>query len=141
MNMMTGQVLDQYRKTGLQGVVEAASPHELIRMLMDGALTRIASAAGNLRRGEVAAKGENISRAIAIIEGLRTALEAQPDSDVAANLELLYDYMNRMLLTANLHNDPHLLAEVEHLLSGLRDTWLEVGQPSVQPSAVAAGAD
>jgi flagellar protein FliS len=121
-------MLRQYRNTGLEGVVESASPHELVRLLMDGALTRIASAAGNTRRNEVARKGENISRAISIIEGLRTSLAHDAGGEVAANLEDLYEYMVRQLALANVRNDADGLMEVETLLSGLRDAWFQIGE-------------
>ncbi|NNM01577.1 MAG: flagellar protein FliS, partial [Gammaproteobacteria bacterium] len=40
-----------------------------------------------------------------------------------ANLDQLYDYMNRQLVFANLHNDVEKLNEVYELLGEIRAGW------------------
>jgi flagellar protein FliS len=70
--------LNQYSQVAVQSGISAGSPHRLIQMLMDGALERIATAKGHMERGEVAAKGEQISWAISIVEGLRVSLDHKP---------------------------------------------------------------
>ena len=129
----------QYRNMGLQGVVEQASRHELVRMLMDGGLDRIAAARGQMQRGDNAAKGASIGRAIGIIDGLRASLDADSGGDIAANLDRLYDYMVRRLTLANVNNDVEPLDEVQQLLAQIRDAWLEVGATAADtaPAAVA----
>ena len=89
--------LRQYGQVGAQSGVESASPHWLIQMLMEGALSRIAKAGANIKRREIALKGENISWAISIIEGLRSSLDHSHGGEIAGNLERLYDYMIRRL--------------------------------------------
>ena len=61
--------------------------------------------------------------------------------ELAANLDALYDYMGRMLLQANLHNDEAKLDEVAELLVGLRESWVQIDpagaavpEPSAPPS-------
>ena len=139
MSFKATAALSQYQNTGLQGVVEQASRHELIRMLMDGGLDRIAAARGQMERGEHAAKGTSISRAIGIIEGLRTSLDADAGGEIAANLDQLYDYMVRRLALANVNNDVAPLDEVRELLEKIRDAWLEIGARASEnaPHAVA----
>ena len=100
MNPSNYSALRQYRTMGLQGVVDEASPHELVRLLLDGGLARVAAAKGQIARREVAAKGESIGRAIGIIEGLRTSLDREAGGAVANQLESLYDYMVRRLAVA-----------------------------------------
>jgi flagellar protein FliS len=92
-------------------------------MLLDGALSRIASARGHMERGEIAAKGECISRGIEIIAGLRGTLDHDRGGELADRLESLYEYMGRRLLQANLHNDPGALDEVAGLLRPIKEAW------------------
>jgi flagellar secretion chaperone FliS len=132
MNFVNNHAASQYRTMGLQGVVDEASPHELVRRLLEGGMARIAAAKGQMERGEVAAKGESIGRAIGIIEGLRTSLDRTTGADVANNLENLYDYMVRRLVVANVRNDVAVLDEVEALLGQVCDGWSAIGP---QPSA------
>ena len=66
------QDLGQYQASGLQSVVEEASPHQLIQMLLDGGMDRIATARAQIAQGDIAGKGLSIGRAIAIVDGLRS---------------------------------------------------------------------
>jgi flagellar protein FliS len=137
MTTANNNALREYRTMGLQGVIDEASPHELVRLLLEGGLARVAVAKGQIQRGEVAAKGESIGRAISIIEGLRTSLNQEVGGDIAGNLESLYDYMVRRLSIANVRDDTAVLEEVEGLLEQVRDGWAAIGP---QPGEAALGA-
>jgi len=115
--------LRRYGKVSVDTEVESASPHRLIQMLMEGALSRITAAKAHLARGEVAQKGERIGLAISIIEGLRTSLDHDAGGDIAANLDDLYRYMTARLLEANAHNDAEKLDEVGSLLLRVKEGW------------------
>ena len=83
----------QYKSVGNQSGIENASPHRLIQMLLDGALDRINSAKGAIKRGDIQSQGTNISSAISIIGGLQSSLNMEKGGEIAANLDNLYDYM------------------------------------------------
>ena len=129
-----------YAKVGIETGVIAATPHKLIVMLFDGAITAISNAIQNLETGNIAAKGQSISKAIAIIEnGLRASLDKKIGGDIALSLDALYEYMSQQLLQANLTNDPKILNEVRDLLKDLKATW-EAIAPTKQPVAETAPA-
>jgi flagellar secretion chaperone FliS len=113
--------------------VGSASPHEVVRMLLNGALDRIAVAKGSMQRNDFAAKGMAVGKAISIIAGLRKALDHQGGGEIAANLELLYDYIERRLAEANRVNDVSMLDEVANLLGNVRSGW-----ESIPPDVIAA---
>ena len=115
--------LQQYRKVGAQTGVEAATPHRLIQMLLEGALEKINLAKGYMQRNEVSLKGSHISWAISIIDGLRMSLDKEGGGEIAENLDSLYDYMGRRLLEANLNNDVAMLDEVSGLLLEIKSAW------------------
>lgn len=119
--------VNEYRRVGLETGVSAASPHKMVEMLYDGAIRYLRDAAKHMQRHDTAAKGEAISRAIAIIEqGLSGTLDRERGGSLAERLFALYDYMSRRLLMANLRNDAGALAEVEALLAELRDAWMQI---------------
>jgi flagellar protein FliS len=120
--------IEQYQKTGVQGSIETATPHRLIQMLMEGALSKVASARGFMARGDIAKKGEHISWAMSIIDGLRLSLDKSVGGDIAQNLDDLYDYINRRLLQANLHNKPEYLDEITALLTEIKSGWDAISQ-------------
>lgn len=117
----------EYRKVGVQTGVENASPHKLIQMLIDGAIEKVQLARGYMERREIARKGETISWAMAIIDGLRSSLDMKAGGDIANNLDALYEYMLRRLTEANVANDVAMLDEVVKLLNELREGWNGIG--------------
>lgn len=115
--------IDEYTRLALRTDIETASPHRLILLLMDGALDKLRAARTALARGNIAAKGSNITWAMSIIDGLRASLNHERGGQIAANLDALYDYMIRTLVTANLHNDDTKIGEVERLMGEIRGGW------------------
>lgn len=118
--------LAAYRSVAAHSGVDAADPHRLVTMLMDGALERLASARGAMEHGETEAKSRLIHRAVAIVEELRASLNTQAGGEVAANLADLYDYCGRQLVRANLENRGELLDEVGSLLREIRGAWVQI---------------
>lgn len=119
------EALKQYRQLGIESEVNTASPHRLIQMLFDGAISKLATAQGALDRGDLATKGESLSRAISIIAGLRSSLDLST-GEIAENLDRLYEYMNIRLLEASVQKDAQKIAEVSQLLKTLKSGWDEI---------------
>jgi flagellar protein FliS len=112
-----------YKNVGAYGNLAEASPHKVVQIMLDAVLARLAEATGHLERGEVAAKGEKIGKALAIIEALVLGLDKQRGGELAENLERLYDYAARTLLKGNLENRADLLKEVASLLREIKLGW------------------
>jgi len=116
--------------------VESASPQQLIIMLYDGALKSVFAAKAAIARGDVAARGAALSKAILIIdEGLRAALNLQSGGEIAQNLMALYDYISTRLLHANVKADVQSVDEAARLLGELKQAW-EVLEQRERPPAV-----
>lgn len=126
MNIAARQNAVNSYKSGVTVGIEEASPHQLIQMLFDGCLQRMAVAKGAIQHQEIAIKGENISRAISILGGLRDSLDLS-QGEIATNLDRLYDYMERRLLEANLKNDELIIDEVSSLLRDVKSAWDSIG--------------
>ena len=121
------KALKQYQQVSTESGVAYASPHRLIQMLMEGAFERIATAKGCIQRQDISGKGEQIGKAIDIIGGLRDGLNMDAGSDLAANLDALYDFMQQRLLEANLRSDAAILDEVADLLRPIKEGWDAIG--------------
>jgi flagellar protein FliS len=126
----TSQGIGQYQSVGNYAAVSAADKLRLVQLMMQGAQDRIARAKGHLMRGEISGKGEQIGRAIQLIDGLRASLDRTEGADIAANLDRLYDYMMRRLLQANLQDDAAGLDEVSSLLGEVKGAWEDVVRQS-----------
>lgn len=122
-----------YAQVSVESGVMGASPHQLIVMLFDGALSALLRARILMNQGNIADKGLAISKAINIIDnGLKNGLNHEQGGEIADNLAALYDYMKRRLMQANLHNDLAALDEVSGLLENIADAWRQIG-PNYQP--------
>ncbi|SFU07088.1 flagellar protein FliS [Kosakonia arachidis] len=117
-----------YAQVGVESAVLSASPHQLVVLLFDGALSAMKRAAILIEQGDIPGKGRALSHAINIItNGLRAGLNHEDGGEISANLDSLYEYMTRRLLQANLHNDLSAIDEVSKLLSNIADAWKEIG--------------
>lgn len=124
--MNAHSAVNQYQSIGNQSEAMDASPHRLIQMLMEGALDRIAIAKGAMQQQDVELKGERISSAISIMEGLRASLNKDAGGEISANLDNMYEYMARRLMEANLKNDVEMLDEVADLMRKIKSGWDEI---------------
>lgn len=128
-----------YAKVGVETGVVAASPHKLIVMLFDGALTALAVALQHMQTGSIAGKGQAISKAIAIIDsGLRASLNKEAGGEIAQSLDALYEYMSTRLMTANLENRPEMIEEVQRLLKDLKGAWEAIDPAAAAPAQALA---
>ncbi len=141
MSAAARNALDAYSQVGVEVDVATASPHRLILLLFDGALKAVTKARFYMGNTEISAKGEAISKAIAIIdEGLRLSLDVKAGGELAENLGSLYEYMCHRLLQANLKNDINALDEVTRLLTELRGAWASIEKlPEVSGAAAVGG--
>lgn len=120
------EALKQYRQLGIESEVSNASPHRLIQLLFEGALGRLAAAQGAIERGDKAAKGELLGKAISIVGGLRSSLDMSA-GELSERLDQLYEYINLKLLEASAQNDVDKVNEAIQLLKTIKSGWDEIG--------------
>ncbi|TCL02284.1 flagellar export chaperone FliS [Sodalis ligni] len=123
-----------YASIGLESSVMSASPHKLITLLFDGALSALAKADIYMEQGNTVAKGNALSNAINIISnGLKVGLDMEKGGELSRNLAELYDYFCRKLIQVNLHNDRDLLKQIRQLLADIADAWKHISPDTAQP--------
>lgn len=112
-----------YNNVGAVSGVEDADPHMLIQMLIDGAIEKTNKAKYFMREKKIEQKGQHVSWAISIINGLQASLDIKKGGDIAANLNDLYDYCTHALIQANAENDVEKLDSVIGVMNDIRDGW------------------
>jgi len=112
----------QYQKTEVQ----CGTPLELVVKLYDGAIANVAKARDAMARGDLVAKRDGISRALAIIAELQSSLDVKQGGQIASSLDSLYIYVTGRLVESNVKKDPRALDEVHKLLLPLRDAWQQI---------------
>ncbi len=120
------RAFNAYAQVALETTVSGASPHGLITLLFDGVLKALRQASAHRVAGDLAGKGEALSRAIAIVSELRLSLAPEHGPEIAERLDALYDYAGWRLVAANLENDGKKIEEVEFILAELRSAWVAI---------------
>lgn len=127
----TGQ--SAYAQVSLESQVAGATPHQLITLLMDGAISAMTRAKIYFESGNIAKRGEMISRAINIIDnGLRASLNHEVGGAVTEEMESLYEYVSRNLLLLNQQKKPEQLPHLIEIMTTLSTTWKEI-EPTRKP--------
>jgi flagellar secretion chaperone FliS len=118
-----------YKRVSVLTDIDAASPHQLVKMLFDGLQQAIGKARVAMEKGDIAVKGEQLSLAVRIIiEGLKPALNLAQGGEIAANLNGLYGYCAGRLMHANIHNDAQALNDVQRVIDPIAQGWKEIGR-------------
>jgi flagellar secretion chaperone FliS len=118
--------LTTYRQTQVQ----SRTPLELVVMLYDGALTFLHQAREAIARGDIAARRDASSRAIAIISELQSTLNMEQGGEIAQRLDDLYVYVNGRIIAAAAENGVGPLDDATRVLTVLRESWVAIATPA-----------
>ncbi len=125
--MLTNNGYNQYKSNS----INTATPEELTLMLYNGLVKFIMQAQAAIDVKNIEKANNAIVRAQAIITEFQSTLDM--NYEVSENLELLYDYMYRRLVEANLKKDRDILEEVLGMAKELRDTWSQAMKLAKHP--------
>ena len=125
--------LQAYQSVRRSTLVEGASPHQLIAMLYDGALSNISIARKHLKEDRGYQMRVHIDKSIAIVQELQASLKDYETNELAGNLFELYSFITATLISANQNKDDDSLATCTGLIEILKDAW-----QAISPEQVAA---
>jgi flagellar protein FliS len=103
--------------------VLTASPEELTLMLYNGAIKFCNLAMIAMEKNDVPSTNTNLIKAQKIILEFRHTLNTK--YPVAQDFDIMYEYIYRRLVEANIHKDKEILEEATGLIRDMRDTWKE----------------
>lgn len=122
---------DAYRRVDAQ----SRSPLELVVMLYDGLLAKLNEASAAQDRGDQRSKTRAVARALAILSELQNTLNMKAGGDVATELDRLYTYVGQRLLDVRVQGDASALAEVQRLITPVRDAWYQVSGQRIEKAS------
>lgn len=106
-----------------QNSIFTSSPEELTLMLFNGLVRFIMQAQKAVDDGDLQKCHDSIIRAQDILLEFQATLDKR--YEISQSLLLLYDYMYRRLIDANIKKDKEILGEVLGFAKELRDTWMQ----------------
>ncbi|MCU1238163.1 MAG: flagellar protein FliS [Candidatus Solibacter sp.] len=117
----------------LESRVLSANPVELVNMLYQASTRAVREARHHLAEGRIAERSQEINKAFEILVELEASLDHERGGEISRRLALLYDYMRRRLLDANMQQSDPPLTEVLGLLSTLSEAWEGVHTSQAKP--------
>ncbi len=137
--MQTSKVRNAYQKSEAQAQIH---PVKLIHLLYERVLVHLELAEQGISANDVKARGENLSKAIAIISELNASIKDADDSEAAGFLRGLYSAILMELPKVAISNDGKVIEQSRRYLSRLLEIWEStamveaglVGGASDQPS-------
>ena len=109
----------------LQMDVNTTSPEELVGRLLDRAVALIDTSIARQPTHPVES-AQASAKALDIVSELRGALDAEAGGEVAANLDALYEFVNRKLVLGSAGSEPVALEEARRVLDTLASGWSEL---------------
>lgn len=123
MSLAYAQAMQDYGRSGPLAAASEQSPQQLVACLLDGVLTRIATARRALQCGDAAERGAASTRIIEILGYLDGILDVEAGGEVAERLRSLYSYCLQRVFTANRQADDAAYAEVAALIGEIKTAW------------------
>lgn len=105
---------------------ESSTPHQMIAMLLAGALTRIDEAMQRINEKDIDAAAQLVIKTINIVEGLQENLNLDVEGEIAPTLNRLYSYISERLRLITTETPLETLEEVKALLLQVQDAWLGI---------------
>jgi len=119
-----------YEQIGIETEVLSASPHRLIQMLLDRAIQQIKLSTIYMQQNDIAKKCHAISRSMDIVCYLRLILEKEnpQTKELSEKLSLVYEFVEKQLLKANITNDAKPLDDALNNLVQIKSGWDGIGE-------------
>jgi flagellar protein FliS len=114
---------NEYQSIGANSEVYHASAHRLTQMLFEGCLRFMYEAKFHIEEKQISEKAEKISKALNIVMSLRGSLQHSGQTPIADDLAPIYEFVERHLVQANLHNSLEELDECISIMSTLKSGW------------------
>jgi flagellar protein FliS len=121
----------------IQEHTEEISSHQIISLLMDGALERTSQALQAHSKNNQADLEILTHKLIAIINGLRNSLNMEA-GEIALNLDALYEYMVEKISCSSRDELAPALAEVQALIGEVKAGWDQMDFSAIPSVAVVA---
>jgi flagellar secretion chaperone FliS len=116
--------------------IYCADPIKLVVILNRSLCQRIMDAREALSAGQIRARADAISQAIAIIGELAQSLKPAVDPEMASRLQGIYGFMVERLLHANSEQLDAPLEEVLRVANVLVEAWSGISHPDAIPQPV-----
>lgn len=119
--MYNANALNTYQ----QNSVNTASKERLLLMLFDGLVKFVKQGIAGIEEKDIERSNLNLTKAQSIVLEFIASLNMEIGGETSKSLSLLYDYMHRRLVEANIKKDAAIAREVLGFAEELKETFEE----------------
>lgn len=121
----SGRAARDYGHVHRAALVEGASPHELVRLMLDGAVASLGSAArlDPAAPGDREARHRAIDRALGFVHELQGSLRDPDTDELSGRLFSLYGFVTVQLLESTADGDQDKVRLAQDLLVPVAEAW------------------
>lgn len=115
-----------YHHVSLAAKTAAASPLELILILLENLIQELARARGHIVAKRIKEKGKSIDHCLNILNGLSIMLDTEAAGEITTGLAHLYDSAAHRLYRASFYLDETQIDEIISLLEVIQRGWNKI---------------
>ena len=104
--------------------VMMATPMELVVMLYTGCIKRLRLGRMAIEKKDFETANSNLQKAQDIVMELIMGLDLQ--YSIARDLMAIYDFIHRQIIRINATKDASMIDSIVEIMSGMRDSWIQV---------------
>jgi flagellar protein FliS len=116
----------QYRNVDVMTRIEGATPHGLVAILYEEALTRMTSLKGALLNGDASRRGESQARVLAILAALDAGLDHDKGGEVAGLLAQVYAEAHRLVVAAVQAGEAAQVDKARAIIADIASAWDQI---------------
>ena len=120
---MANKAAATYKSIGVESIVSAANPHELISLLFTDISLNLSMWEYHLENNNIPEKAECVNKTIKVLTGLQACLDFKTGGELANNLDELYGYCIKIIFRGNATQDISLIKEAGAVVKGLQEAW------------------
>ena len=117
---------DPFRKAYTTNQYASMPPERIVLALFDGILVNLERAIFALDDGDMETRGVALQKALAIVSELQASLDLERGGEIGVSLNMLYSYVSRELVRANLNDDRDAMLYCGRLIQEVREGWCEM---------------
>jgi flagellar protein FliS len=126
MGQYQAKALKRYAAISTESRVEAATPHQRVRILFEELLIALDAAALALRSGDRHKAIDKQTRALAILHALESSLDFEKGGDVAISLAIIYREARKRTLEATATNRAELMEQARGYVGEIAEAWNQI---------------
>jgi len=116
----------RYRSVDMMTRIESASPHGLVAILYEEALTRMASLRAAIVNNDMLRRSDNQARVLAILASLDSGLDHDRGGEVASLLAAVYAEAHRLVVAAVRDGDVEPLDTARSIIADIASAWDQI---------------